>query len=499
MQKQPASVLFAGGLDLVTPSITVDPGRLLFANNWEALVEGGYRAIRGYTMEGDGSVPGEGAILGTAVLNEGETLAIRAIVGGASATLWKTVAGVWTQVTINMPVGRYEFDVGNFQAVASGRRLFMQCDNAAAKPWVYDGTSATEISGAQAGAKWLKVHGERLWLGFEVGSLQGSVVGDYTDWAGANGAVEIGVSGTITGLATYAGALIVGCQKSLKVLYGTDDTDFDLKTLIDEFGIKAYSMVELVRPMMVGDHGPMNLTAVQEFGNFSPSDWGRFIEPLFTDEGGNEIFTPVVTLAARKANQFRTFSADGHGVRVTVVGDTMYGATITEFPINIACGYSGLVEGSVEIQLLGSDDGKVYHLDDGNSFDGEMITSTMTTAFASFRGRMVKKRFFRAFLHADPSDMLTVTVLPQFDGGSTDIARHRAAIRDLAAGGALWGAENWGEFVWSGPLSIDEPISVEAHARTVSLTIQITRTTEEPPTLEGYTMVFKPRRISRGK
>lgn len=37
-----------GGLDLETPSVTVDPGRLIGAQNYEARVQGGYRRIDGY-------------------------------------------------------------------------------------------------------------------------------------------------------------------------------------------------------------------------------------------------------------------------------------------------------------------------------------------------------------------------------------------------------------------------------------------------------------------
>lgn len=488
---------FGGGLDLVTPPTSIDPGRLIFAENWEALVEGGYRAIRGYTKIG-GTVPGEGAILGTAVLNTGEPIAIRAIVGSLSATFWKNVLGTWVPVATGLPVGRYDFDTGTFTAVGTGRRLFMQCDDAAAKPWVYDGTTATEIAGAGAGAKFLKVHDNRLWLGFEVGSLQGSVVGDYTDWSGASGAVEIGVSAIITGLAVGSDALIVGCEKAVKILYGSDAATFDLTDFIEDFGIQAYTMAELVRPMMVGQHGPMSLASVQEYGNFSASDWGRFIEPLFTTPEGTVVFQPVVAIAARHANQYRIFAANGVGVRVTVVGDTLYGATLTNFPTTIACAYSGLVEGSEEMMLFGNDDGEVFHMDASNSFNGAPIVSTLTTTFNHLKSPVERKRIRRIFLDVQPEDAMDVTVLPQFDGGSTDIARHRSALRSLAATGALWAGANWGEFVWSGPLTINEPVSIESTAASMALTIQISRTTEAPPTIGGYSTVYHSRRTRRG-
>jgi len=41
-------VIFGGGLDLVTPPLQVDPGRVINAKNFEADVSGGYRMMRGF-------------------------------------------------------------------------------------------------------------------------------------------------------------------------------------------------------------------------------------------------------------------------------------------------------------------------------------------------------------------------------------------------------------------------------------------------------------------
>ncbi len=47
-QKQNATIIFGGGLDLVTPALNVDPGRLLEVKNYECDLNGGYRIAAGY-------------------------------------------------------------------------------------------------------------------------------------------------------------------------------------------------------------------------------------------------------------------------------------------------------------------------------------------------------------------------------------------------------------------------------------------------------------------
>ena len=47
-QKKNATIIFGGGLDLVTPALSVDPGRLLEVKNYECDLNGGYRVAAGF-------------------------------------------------------------------------------------------------------------------------------------------------------------------------------------------------------------------------------------------------------------------------------------------------------------------------------------------------------------------------------------------------------------------------------------------------------------------
>ena len=47
-QKRQATIVYGGGLDLVTPALGVDQGRLLESKNYECSLNGGYRVMAGY-------------------------------------------------------------------------------------------------------------------------------------------------------------------------------------------------------------------------------------------------------------------------------------------------------------------------------------------------------------------------------------------------------------------------------------------------------------------
>ena len=47
-QKKTETIIFGGGLDVVTPALKVDPGKLLQAKNYECDLNGGYKSAAGF-------------------------------------------------------------------------------------------------------------------------------------------------------------------------------------------------------------------------------------------------------------------------------------------------------------------------------------------------------------------------------------------------------------------------------------------------------------------
>ena len=483
---------FDGGVDLITPATQIKPGRLLACLNYECPVQGGYRAIDGYAQIGS-AVPGEGSILGVAVYDD-TYHAIRKETGVSTAGFWKWTGSAWSKVVGGLPLGRYTFDVAAFKAVSSSRELYMQADNAAAKPWKYNGVTCAEIAAAPAGGKFVKAHAFHLFIGFEDGSLQWSEIGDPTLWGALGGAGELGVSDNITGLSSTAGGvLIVFCRDSIHTLYGTSAAEFTLKRLTSNAGAKAYTVAEMAIPFFVGDRGMTSLQSVQEFGDFAVGDWGRFVEPLFTQQG----FVPYAAVVSKKKNQYRVFNSTGRGVYATVAGAEVRGITLVQLAHNISATDSAEFDDGTEVMLFGDDAGAVFLLDSGNSFAGADINSWIVTAFNHAKSPTVRKRFRRAYFDIEPNEGVSFNVLPQFDGGSDDIARHRVAAIECAVSGGLWDVANWNEFAWSGPLFDRKGVPIAGTATSIGFLLQSTRNGTGAHTVTGYTLHYTPRRARR--
>lgn len=482
---------FRGGIDLISPSSEVDPGALVFVMNYECPIEGGYRAIDGYARIGD-EVPGEGPILGVVTYDD-KIHAIRKDVGFVTATMYAWSGSAWAAVGTGMPAGRYTFDVAAFKALSSSRELFMQCDNAAAKPWRYNGIACTEISAAPAGGKFVKAHAFHLFVAFEDGSLQWSEIGTPTGWSALSGAGELGVSDNITGMSSTAGGvLIVFCRDSIHTLYGTGAANFELKRLTSGAGAKAYTIADMAVPYFVGDRGMTSLAAVQEFGDFRAGEWGRFVEPLFVRG-----FTPQAVAVSKRKNQYRVFDASGRGVYATVVKDQTVGITLVQFAHDVACCHSGEYDDGTEVLLFGSPDGRVYQMDTTNSFDGEDIFSVLTTAFNHMRAPTVRKRFRRIYLDIQPADEVPIIVEPDFDGGDPLIAKHRNQALTTPPAGGRWDLADWDAFSWDGVLFTRQGMSITASATSIGLTISNVRNGQPPFSVTGYTTHYSPRRLRR--
>jgi len=487
---QSAYVPFRGGIDLVTPATMIDPGAALLAINYECPVEGGYRSIEGYIKLG-GTLPGQGNVLGVTVW-KGDTYAIRETVSGSNAALFVWDGASWTSIIATLSVGRYEFTIGNLFATAADEALYFVCPNG--KPYKYDGSTATELTGAQSGAQWISVHRNHLFIGFEVGSVQWSAIGDEADWTSANGAGEIGTGDKLSGIKpARGGVLVLICQDSIRALFGSSSADFEVRDISLNSGGRPYSVASMVTPFFLNERGPTSLQAVDAFGDFAESNIGLQIQPLISAG-----FAPVASCVSRKLSQYRVWAADGRGLRITMSGDKLVGITLTEFPDAPVVADGGEADTGEEILVFGDSTGNVYQMESGTSFAGVAIDSILTVAYNHVKSPTVRKRFRRAYIESDGLDETEFFVLPGFAYGADEYARHRRAVLDFIASGGFWDLNTWNNFAWSGPYQSDTPISIAGTAANINFSFYHTSDTTRPHSIKGYSLHYTPRRLRRG-
>ncbi|WP_372831001.1 hypothetical protein [Pontibacterium sp.] len=478
------------GLNLTAPPNQMDPGAALLCVNYETPDTGGYRSISGYQLFGGGAVPGTGPILGLTVF-QGKALAIREL--GGVARLSYTGGASWTTVAGDLPVGTYRFASGNFYALAASESLFMVCDQG--KPWKWDGASLVELAAAPSGAAFIEVHTNRLFLGFAAGSVQYSALGEPNDWdSSVSDAGEVGVSDTVTALASTIGVLVIGCKNSIQLLYGETKTEYVRKDFARGAGVSVDTMAVLgTLPVFKSDRGITSLQAVQSFGDFEMGDWARHVAPYF-----DSIASPTCTMISRSRNQYRMFFDDKTALLATFSGSQLVGITSAAFPDATTLCASGDDGAGGELSVFADDAGQVFRMDTGTSFNGEPINTYITLAYNHFGSPVARKRFRRMHLDIQARDPVDISLLPTFDFGDDRIPRHGVQFARALAAGGLWGIDKWDGFAWGTPILNMHNVHVAGSGTHMGLVINTSSATAKPHTLLGYTAHFDARRVMRG-
>lgn len=488
-----AYIPLGGGIDLVRPPRQLDAGKCFYAVNYECPVTGGYRRVEGYTQIGP-ALPGVGPVLGVKTFAD-RFYAIRGH-GDGSASLyqydsdndsWSVVAG--SERLLNE--SRHEFIEGNMYATSTGRSLYFV---GGAKPWELNANGTLrELDNAPAGAKFIALHQNHLFLGFEQGSLQFSGIGDPNNWdAATGGAGEIGVSQIITGLTSGRGNVLhIACRDSMQGLYGSSAQQFQLKTTLPSSGCKAYSLQSFMEPYFVAERGITSLQASNDFGDFTPFQSGAAIEPLFTESG--YAARVVASMVSKQYAQYRVFFDDRTGVYYTPNG-----STTVEFPDQVEVTDAAEFSSGEEALLFGGSQGVVYRLDNGaDSFNGLSIRAFIALAYTDLGQPNVRKRFRRSFWDIGSGTDLTISVKPEFDFGVPDAGPHERFYLDYRLGGGLWGVDNWDEIAWSAPILANEPAEVGGTGSSINFAI-FSDSVSESHVIYGYTLHYQPRRLRRG-
>ncbi|WP_445012171.1 hypothetical protein [Vreelandella stevensii] len=484
-----AYIRLGGGIDLVTPPDQLSPGAALSCINYECPVSGGYRRIDGYSQVG-GPVPGEGPVLGVVTFAD-NTYAVRKDTGANAATLYRHNAesNAWDAVGAVHP-GRHEFDEGNAYATEAGRALY---GVAGGKPFELsaDGTF-TVLADAPSGANMIALHRNHLFLGFEQGSLQFSGIGDPTSWdAATDGAGEIGVGQTLTGLLRGTGGVLhVLCRDSIQTLRFNSAEESALETTIPTSGARRHSAQSLISPYFINERGITNLSASDQFGDFTAFQPGKPVEPLFMGDGLANRVTASAT-SKRKA-QYRVWFDNKTGMYLSPTG-----ITVVQFPHQVDVAHTGELSNGEEQLLFGDSDGHVYRLDHGDDFAGQPIRAYLTLAFNDLKSPSMRKRFRRAFWDIRSGTQATISIQPDYDYGRTETMRPRREFIDYLLGGGLWGVSNWNEFVWSVPVLGQEAMEVAGTGTAINFAIY-SESEGIAHEILGYDVHFDLRRQRRG-
>lgn len=430
-----------------------------------------------------------GAITGT--FQDDETITS----AGGSAT----VAG--TASAITLPAGgRYDFRAYNFTGLANQRAMYFV--NGVGRAFEYrDGVLTplrTGLSDALDKPTHLETHRNHLFLAFAGGSLQHSGIGDPYSWSVVQGAGEIALGESVTGLLSVVdGVLVIAGATRLAVLYGSSSANWDLRTLSDDSGAAAYSLQRIGDPIYLDDRGVRTLPAAEAFGNFVRGTATRSIEPLMRSllRGGR---TPAATVRIRAKDQYRIIWDNGTGLAIYFGRDEAECMPLDFGDLRVSCACSTKDGENREIVIVGGTDGFVYEMESGDSFDGEAIVAFLRLPFNHLGSPTQLKRWHKTTLEVDAPPVADLRLVTEIDYGSPyqpGGIEHQFTVN---GGGAFWSESAWSSFWWSTQVEGLAIAWIDRLSTNLSLCIFSGENgVEAPHTIHGLTLHFTYRGLKR--
>lgn len=413
---------------------------------------------------------------------------------GAAAGSVAGVATITAEQAANTfsPDGRFEFANHNFYGHTESKRMY-GCDGVN-RGFEYDGTYFAWITTGMVEdtPQHLHVHRNHLFFSFSGGSLQHSSLGLPLQWSALTGAAEFGIGDEITGMLSMPQVLAIWSRNSTRLLYGTSVDDWVLQTHSDEAGAIEWTLQKIGQGIYLDDRGLTSLGAVQEFGDFQANVISTFVQPYL------KVQRRLVqsSLRVREKNQYRLFFTDKECLTVTFDGARVVGFTRQYYDHLPVCCCAAEDEDGFEELFFGSDDGFVYQLDKGTSFDGEAITAIIRTHFNHLKSPSNKKRFRKLVLELEAPLGVLISVAPDFSYGSEDAQSVMQSFSVQAQGGA-WDIDQWENFVWDGPFVGTAEARIDGSGTNIALLLTSESAYDPPHTLQGVIVHYDVRGLKR--
>lgn len=427
------------------------------------------------------------------------TLYIRAVTGSfvAEAATGSTAAAfnaTAVQVTTTIaPGGHYEFQSYNFYGDAASQRIYGV--SGVDKAFQFDGTGYVPISTGMAvdTPRHLRCHRHHLFLSFD-GSLQHSLPGEPLLWSVVLGAGEIGIGDTIVSLNTLPGDILgIKSRSSTHFLYGTSVQDWNLVAASFDVGGIEWTAQQINTLTYMDDLGITTVGATQSFGDFSSATISQKIQPLV--DGRKDKVS--ASMRVKSKDQYRVFFSD----KSYIVGTFSKGKTIGwasgELAHDVTCTAATENELGAETLVFGSSNGFVYEMDVGTSFDGAAIEHVLRLAFNHFKSPAYRKRFFKAIVEINAPSAIAFNVTADLDYADPDVAAPTEQSGITAAAGGYWGTATWGAFSWDAAAVANIPLYLDGSGGNMNLTFHASAIYDEPHTIQGLTIHYSIRGMSR--
>ncbi len=327
-------------------------------------------------------------------------------------------------------------------------------------PFIWDGTTFTELTNAPTdvvGASFITYHKNQMF--FAKGETL-TFTSPYTDsdFSAANGSGVINIGGLITGIIEFREALVIFTDKTISQLVGNTLQDFVLQPVTKKVGCVAPDTIQEIGGdiLFLGPEGLRLFGATDRTGDFN---MGVVSKPIQNEMTGlissSESFASCVI---KQKSQYRIFGYNsvlttGAGVLGTqMVGDNTSAISWAELSGIKAYVADSDYKDQTETVVFANNDGYLYQMEKGNSFDGKNIKALFYTPFVYINDPRIRKTFYKMFLYTDPDGGMTMSVNLKLDFDTKDSVQpetiflsNETGVADFYGGsGARYGTTLYG-------------------------------------------------------
>jgi len=435
--------------------------------------------VTGATSGGSGTVTGVAVRTGT--WGGGNAVGILTFAGITSgpfqngenlqvSAATKAVASADSIAITLSPGGRYQFQNYNFSG-SSGSEKMYGCDSVN-YGFEFDGTTYIPIRTGMVNdaPKFIAAHKKHLFFSFGA-SAQHSSTGDPYGWTPVTGAAEISVDDDITGFypqvgsSQAGGALLITSRNSTHTLYGSSVSDWQLVETEHDAGALPYTLNKVGYSYMLDDRGIRRFGSSDVFGNFAQSTISLLIQEYLSGKKPLAVDSHVFG----EKNQYRLFFSDRSALYVTISNNQVVGMMPIRLAHSLTCSASGELADGSEAAFFGANNGFVYQMEKGTSFDGDAISWRLNLAPHHIGTPDVKKRFHKCSLEVKAASYVAMQFSYELDYSSSDVQQPATDTVDRAFSSFVWDAFTWDDFFWDGRSLAPIPIKLQGRAPNIAL------------------------------
>lgn len=515
MSLQTFQVPAVGGLDLVSPPqvLAQKAGAALTLNNFEALAEGGYRRINGFTAYGD--VPdviaqqdirgiayykGIVVVCGTDVLHSPDG-ATWYVVNKDKAN--KTSSDGLTSLTKLPRNGKGPVE---FTTITVGTNEVLAITDDVDKPamltiegdlYTWQVSANDDVMGYRYCARYQ----DHVVYAGSKGKPGSIAVSDRFNPLGFTdaGSWEAQVGDEIVGLHTFRDFLYIFCRNSIyRVLNLESAKDVAIRPVTTKVGcIDGRSIQEIGADILfLADDGLRYLGATERIDDVSINLVSGMVRPLVSRVAPE--LGPVSSVVIPSKAQYRLFYTDSLGKRMgiigTLLGDGTFSWTTTDDLLVEAITMTTEGEGERVYHIGSPTTGtkRVYYHDKGNLFDGSPIHGTWSVPHFNMGDSAIRKALHFIDVHLEAEDKADVKLTVTYDHDDPKTMQPEPFYMEPVVEAARFGEATYGKSEYGATRYPLDDVFLEGSGKWIQLTFQDNADDNSPYIIRGYDLQFTP-------